>query len=136
MSYATKVAASQPSANASNYGADVNGLLSRLSDNMKALDEVGKKQQTQDQALEQYERRFQNIEEGLKGHGQILNSLAATQECQGALMTSLNDKMDTLTNIVTGKATQDNLANEISQMTEDMHASNPSHDAQGVCHHE
>ena len=100
MSYASKVAGANISANDSSYGADVNGLLSRLSNNMKALEEVGKKQQQQEQALETYETRFQNIEEGLKGHGKILNSLAATQERQGALMTSLNDKMDTLTNLI------------------------------------
>ena len=131
MSYASKVAGANISANDSSYGADVNGLLSRLSNNMKALEEVGKKQQQQEQALETYETRFQNIEEGLKCHGKILNSLAATQERQGALMTSLNDEMDTLTNLVTGTKPQDNFGQEISQMTEDMHASNPSHDTPG-----
>ena len=111
------------------YGANVNDLLQKLNNNMKTLENVGNQQQKQDQAMEAYTQRFQNVEEGLRGHGAILTSLAQTQERQGQLMSSLNTKMDNLTEIVTGTKTQDTLTQDLSLMTQSTQASNPSQGA-------
>ena len=111
------------------YGADVNGLLSRLNANMSTLESVGAKQRQQDQALADYELRFHNVEEGLQGHGKILTKLAETQEIQGKLMTSLNTKMDDLTQLITGEKPVDTITQELSQMPQQTSASNPSQGA-------
>ena len=76
---------------------------------MKTLENVGEKQQLQDQAIANYDRRFLRVEEGLQGHDKLLTALAETQERQGGLMTSINKKMDNLTEIVTGTKPQDTL---------------------------
>lgn len=100
------------------YGADVNNLISRLNANMQTLESVGQKQQQQDTALAGFEARFQSMENGLKGHGAILTSLATAQERQGDLMSSLNKKMDDLTQII-------NAVTQQSQQAKQALASNP-----------
>ena len=114
------------------YGADVNNLLNRLNDNMQTLESVSQKQQQQDTALTGFENRFQQVENGLRGHGAILESLARTQERQGVLMSSLNTKMDDLTQIITGTRPEDTLTQDIQAVTQQSQqtlASNPSQGA-------
>ena len=108
------------------YGTDMNDILSRLHANLNNLDQVGQKQEIQDQAMKQVYDRFQKVEKGLTTHGTVLNNLALTQEKQGNLMNSLNTKMDNLTEIITGTKPQDQIAQDLSHTTA---ASNPSHDA-------
>ena len=90
--YAAMTSGNATMAGPANYGTNINDLLSRLNANLQTLETVGEKQQLQYKAIAKYEARFQNVEEGLKGHGQILKTLAATQERQGRLMNSLNTK--------------------------------------------
>ena len=119
-------------ANTANYGTDVNTLLNRLNANLQTLESVSQKQQQQDTALAGFENRFQQVENGLRGHGAILESLARTQECQGKLMTSLNTKMDDLTQIITGTRPEDTLTQNLQAVTQQSQqtlASNPSQGA-------
>lgn len=132
----TYAAAVQESTGPVNYGADVNDLMTRLNTNLKNLDTAGQKQKLHDQAITNYEARFNKVEEGLTGHGVILNTLALTQEKQGALMTTLNEKMDGLTEIMTGNKPDDHMNDPLSKMNEQAQASNPSHGTLGVLNHE
>ena len=112
-----------------NYGADVNNLLSRLEANLKTLDSIGEKQKKQDQALDGFELRFTKVEEGLQGHRKILDTLAATQEKQGKLMSSLNNKMDNLTHLISGEKSADTITQDLTALTQQTLASNPSQGA-------
>lgn len=127
----TYVSAAAGATSSSNFGANVDDLLTRLENNMKNVENVDQKK-NQDQTIASFESRFTDIENGLSGHGKILTSLATTQERQGALMTSLNEKMDDLTELITGTKPQDTITNELNVMNDlakQTQTSNPSHGA-------
>ena len=84
------------------YGADVNGLLTQLDNNLKNLKDVEDKQQAQEKTFLNIEHRFKQIEGGLEGHGKLLNSLSVTQTQQGTLLRTLNTKMDCSTKHISG----------------------------------
>ena len=95
-------AAAQPNS-IPNYGVDVNGLLAQLENNLQNLKEMDQRQKAHDEALIGIDNRFKQIEGGLDGHGWLLNTLSITQTQQGAMLKSLNTKIDHLTTHVTGK---------------------------------
>ena len=83
----------------SHYGADVGKLMTQLQSNLDTLKTVQDRQDATDDALQGIENRFQHIEGGLRGHGAILTTLSNTQQQQGKLLNTLNNKIDNLTGL-------------------------------------
>ena len=122
ISYAAAATSTQPIAT---YGADVNGLMKQLSDNLKNLQHLEEKQKSHGTTFNNIELRFQQVEGGLQGHGKVLETISSTQTQQGKMLTTLSSKITNLTSRLSGTPVSQDDSNV------DEHPPNPLHGEPG-----